>query len=664
MTSCLTRRILAPALLLACAAGCGDAPAQRAPEAPAAPEDAGPASANWEVVKLLRESDALTYDPSDGGGRAWLVRGEGQKPYAVSATPDRFTIIYEVGPLGIAKGGVIHFQVSPFWHWTTPQTVDPDALGYTTVTASDPEIELRADTVDEQLLGILVEGRPLVEGDRIEIVYGAGLAGAMPDRWAERRSPFWIGVDGDGDGSRRFLADSPTIDVMPGPAAGLQIVAPTLARPGETIRIKLAFIDAWRNVSTPVAGEVRFVDPPDGIELPESVRFEGSDGSLRTLEAVVREPGVYRLKVEGGPWTAESNPLLVAAEGPRVLWGDLHGHSNYSDGTGLPEEYFAYARDVSGLDVVALTDHDHWGILPLSQHPEMWNEIAEQTRRFYEPGRFVTLLGFEWTSWIHGHRHVLYFGDRGAIFDSVDTRFESPLQLWQALADGGWDALTFAHHSAGGPMPTNWEIPPDPRFEPVTEIVSIHGSSEAQGAPEMIYSPVAGNFVRDALARGYHLGFVGSGDRHDGHPGTYQPSPPQGGLAAILAEEHTREAVREALRERRVYATNGPRILLRTALGMHRMGSVVPAPASGSLTEDLFVQVIAEAPLARIELIRSGELVNGELFEEGELEAMLKFGVADLQPGEYVYVRVVQENYGLAWSSPIFVTDAAAADAD
>jgi hypothetical protein len=176
----------------------------------------------------------------------------------------------------------------------------------------------------------------------------------------------------------------------------------------------------------------------------------------------------------------------------------------------------------------------------------------------------------------------------------------------------------------------------------------------------MIHSPVAGNFVRDALARGYRLGFIGSGDRHDGHPGAYQPTPPEGGLAAILAEERTREAVLAALRERRAYATNGPRIMLRTGLGKHRMGSIVPAPPSGKLTEDLFVQVIAQAPLARIELIRSGELVNGELFEKGELEAMLKFRIVDLGPGEYVYVRVVQENYGMAWSSPIYVVEPAA----
>jgi hypothetical protein len=478
----------------------------------------------------------------------------------------------------------------------------------------------------------------------------------MPDRYAERDSPFWFAVDGDGDGVRRFLEDSPSIDVRPGPAAALLVTLPSVARPGETFRVTLAFVDVWRNSGMPVDAEVVFDDPPPGLTLPASVRFAPEDEGRRSVEAVAREPGTYRLHASAGPVTAQSNPLVVSEDGPRVLWGDLHGHSNYSDGTGVPEDYFVYARDVSALDVAALTDHDHWGILPLVAHPAMWAEIVEQTKRFHEPGRFVTLLGYEWTSWIHGHRHVLYFEDRGEIFDSVDARTESPLQLWAALAEQPVEALTFAHHSAGGPIATNWEIPPDPRFEPLTEIVSIHGSSEALDSPSPIYSPVPGNFVRDVLDRGYRFGFVGSGDRHDGHPGAYQVEPPQGGLAAILAEEPTRAAVLAALRARRVYATNGPRIVLRTALGGHRMGESVSVPAGGGLSAPLFVQAVAQTALSRVELVRSGEIVDGVAVED-LLEVTLQRQVDDLTPGEYVYVRVVQQDGGAAWSSPIYVTE-------
>lgn len=656
-------RILLGLLLAAGLAACGADPA---PEAAPADEPAptserrGPPEARWDLVDMMREDAAQPRHASDGGGSARLVRDKDQKPYATSATPDRFTIVYDVGPLGIAMGGAIYLQVSPFWDWSTPQVLRPDGRGYTKIEHEDPEISLRAETVDRQLLMLENTGRPLVEGDSIRIIYGAGLAGAMPDRYAERDSPFWIAVDGDGDGVRAVLRDSPTIDVRPGKTAGIVCHVPTIARPGETVRITLAVVDAWRNTGISIEGDIDF-EVPAGLEMPESVALEpGHEGRI-AVEAIAREPGTYRLRANAGPMEIECNPLVVTADGPRVLWGDLHGHTNYTDGTGVPEDYFVYARDVSGLDVVALTDHDHWGILPLVNEPELWADIKRQTRRFHEPGRFVTLLGFEWTSWIHGHRHVLYFEDEGEMFSSLEPRYESPLDLWKALE--GKDALTFAHHSAGGPIATNWDIPPDPRFEPLTEIVSIHGSSEAAETPGPIYAPVAGNFVRDALDRGYRLGFVGSGDRHDGHPGAYQRDPPQGGLAAIVAEERTRESVLAALRERRVYATNGARILLRTALGPHRMGSVVSVGASGLLTDSLYVSVVAERPLERVELIRSGEVVDGVL-TEGRLEVTLQREVADLAPGEYVYVRAVQEDEGAAWSSPIFISEAASTGAE
>ena len=94
----------------------------------------------------------------------------------------------------------------------------------------------------------------------------------------------------------------------------------------------------------------------------------------------------------------------------------------------------------------------------------------------------------------------------------------------------GESVLTFAHHSAGGPIATNWSIPPDPELEPVTEIVSVHGSSEAMDSPGLIYSPLPGNTVRDALGLGFELGFIGSGDSHDGHPGkAHLMSPGMGG---------------------------------------------------------------------------------------------------------------------------------------
>jgi hypothetical protein len=643
-------RTLAMLVAAACLA-CGGAETDAPPEPDAARE--GPPHARWETVDDLRQALAQEPHPADGGGRAWLEPAEGDTREAQVETPGRFTIVYEAGPLGIATGGWIHLLISPFWSWSTPQVEVPDAPGFTTLEPSASDIELEAVTLDSQLLGIAIRGRPLVEGERIRIRYGAGPLGASVDRFAERGSRFWIAVDADGDGVRGYLVDSPSVDVLPGPAAQLRVSVPTIARPGESLDVTLAVLDSQGSAGVVFEGEITLRSEPEGLELPASVTLGASDAGRTRVRAVAPQEGALLVIAEGPHGlVGHSNPLLVSEDGPRVLWGDLHGHSNLSDGTGTPEDYFRYARDVAGLDVAALTDHDHWGILRLDAHPEMWAEIREQTRRFHQPGRFVTLLGYEWTSWIHGHRHVLYFDDEGEVLSSIDPQYESPLQLWKGLE--GRAALTFAHHSAGGPVPTNWDIPPDPRFEPLTEIVSVHGSSEALDSPTVIYNAVPGNFVRDVLDRGYRFGFVGSGDGHDGHPGFAHLASPSGGLAAILAEELTRESVLEALRARRTYATSGPRMLLRCALGVHGMGSTIPVPAGGTLDESLFVRVVASEPLERLDLVRSGQVVDTVALE-GSRDVSLQRDVEGLAAGEYLYVRAVQVDGGAAWSSPFYL---------
>jgi hypothetical protein len=544
---------------------------------------------------------------------------------------------------------MLFLQVSPFWGWSTPQVEREDRAGYTSVTTDGPGVSLAPSTVDQQLLGIRVEGRALVAGRRVRIEYGAGPQAARADRFAERGSRFWVAVDGDGDGVRGLLPDSPAVDVVPGPPERLVVTAPSVVRPGERLPLHVAVLDAEGDAWPTVEGEVTLRTTAAGVKTPSRVRLVTSDRGCRKVDVVAGNEEVVRFEAAGpAALHASSNPVVVSRSLPRIHWGDLHGHSSLSDGTGTPEDYFRYARDVAALDVAALTDHDHWGMQPLATHPALWEGIRAQVRAFHEPGRFVTLLGYEWTSWLQGHRHVLYFTDEGRILDSVDPSFDSPQKLWDALR--GHPALTIAHHTAGGPIAANWSIPPDPTLEPVTEVASVHGSSEAADSPGLIYDAVAGNFARDALGRGYRFGFVGSGDGHDGHPGLAHLASGNGGLVAILADRLTREGVLAALRARRAYATNGPRIVLHATLDGSPMGAVVAARRWSTLE----VLVVGTAPLERVDLVRGGKVAR-TFAGTGATEMRLTEPVAALAPGEYLYVRAVQRDGGAAWSSPFFV---------
>ncbi|MDG2333680.1 MAG: CehA/McbA family metallohydrolase [Myxococcota bacterium] len=607
--------------------------------------------AKLETEAMLREDMATPRSPSDGGGRAWRLASDHTH---VAGTRERLEIVFETGPLGISEDGAIFLQPSPFWEWDPPQARFPDAPGFSEVTEIPQGVEIELDDRNPGMLIAWVHGRPLEAGETFHFVYGAGSEGAKIDRYAEEQTPIYIAVDGDGDGVRAFIEHSPRIDIVGGPPRQLRLTLPTTARPGETLRLTVAALDRHRSLSPVAEGRVVLTDPPPGLIAPPVIELGGIFGGRRTLEFKVEEPGVYRLEAVGEGelegLTAISNPVVVAAEAPRIAWGDLHGHSLLSDGTGTPRQYFAYARDVAALDVAALTDHDHWGMKALDGQPEFWSQTREAVSAFNQPGRFVALLGYEWTSWLHGHRHVLYFSDQGEVYSSMDPRYQTPAQLWDAL--GGQTALTFAHHSAGGPVATNWLYPPDPVLEPLTEIVSVHGSSEAPDSPLPIYDPVPGNYVRDALNAGYRLGFLGSGDSHDGHPGIREAGQ-SAGLAAIFTPELTREGVLEALRARRVYATNGARIYLRVELDAAPMGSFVEgARGEEAGNQRLRVEIVAPEPIVSVDLIRSGASVAVPV--DHRTRWTLEREIPALRPGEYHYVRVTTEGEGAAWSSPIF----------
>ena len=248
------------------------------------------------------------------------------------------------------------------------------------------------------MVAFRVRGRALRAGEQVEIVYGAGPAKARVDTYAESEARIWLAVDGDGDGVRVVVRDSPAVDVVAGPAQ-LVVLGPSTAAPGEKVRYSISLLDAAGNAGLPFNGAVALAAPRARDPVP--VDFRPEHRGTQVVEGRAALAGVYRVRATtDGGLSSESNPLLVREAAPHVLWADLHGHSNFSDGTGTPEDYLAYARDVARLDVIALTDHDHWGVLFLDQNPELWKRIRTATQVFDEPGRFITLLGYEWTSWL------------------------------------------------------------------------------------------------------------------------------------------------------------------------------------------------------------------------------------------------------------------------
>src|SRR5262249_50496776 len=147
--------------------------------------------------------------------------------------------------------------------------------------------------------------------------------------------------------------------------------------------------------------------------------------------------------------------------------------------------------------------------------------------------------------------------------------------------------------------------------------------------------------IRNALRKGYRLGFQASSD----HVSTHWS------YGIVLAESNTRQAIIDAFKQRHSYAATD-NILLDVRSGEHLMGDIFTidrAPARS-------IKVVGTGPVARVHVIRDDAYAMTT--EPGAASASLTYTDDDARPGEthYYYVRVEQADANLAWSSPMWIT--------
>ncbi len=334
----------------------------------------------------------------------------------------------------------------------------------------------------------------------------------------------------------------------------------------------------------------------------------------------------------------------------KLFYGDLHEHSNVSVcnrvGDQTIDESYQHMRDIVNLDFACVTDHGY------NINPYLWNFTAKQARVNNDPGRFLTFLGEEWTSSFekYSNKHPYgYYGHRNLIFaDAYLPRWwnaenkQTPAEVWRDLRAMNASFVQIPHQIADtGNVPCDWDFV-DEEAQPVAEIFQVRGSYEYKGTPrEAKRSTPQGYFLQDAWAKGIVIGVIASPD----HGGGY-------GKACVYAPELTREAILDGMRARHCFGTTAARVFLDVRVNGHPMGEKIPGPDG----KPVRVSIVAECPadIERVEVCRNNEFVYLLAPEARTVNTVFE-DTAPLTGPSYYYVRIIQTDGEITWSSPVWL---------
>ncbi len=335
----------------------------------------------------------------------------------------------------------------------------------------------------------------------------------------------------------------------------------------------------------------------------------------------------------------------------RIFRGDMHRHTDISTDfkyDGSLFEVYRYGLDAAAFDYIAPTDHQSG----FDQEYSWWQN-QKYVDLFLLPSSFVPLFAYERSlRFPNGHRNVIW-AKRGfrtlPIPEDEASGKTGARKLYENLRQTGGISMP---HTSATDQGTDWRDN-DPELEPLMEIFQGYRASyEYEGAPRAAtslnqHAQKSGwqpsGFWLNALAKGYKLGVQASSDHWSTHIS----------YACLLVEGTTRENLLDALRKRHAYAATDNIILdfrIQAAGKEYIMGDVLETSAAPQLA----VVAAGTNTIKQIDIIRDRQFVYSTRPQAQKTQ--FTFTDTQKEAGEsWYYVRLLQEDGQMAWSSPIWV---------
>ena len=399
-----------------------------------------------------------------------------------------------------------------------------------------------------------------------------------------------------------------------------------------------------------------------GGRLTYTPAADMTDGRTNVTVTVTRADGK----------TASFNWFFTVGQAQYQLYfGQLHSHTQYSDGAGSLESALSYVKnlpDSANVQFVAFTDHSNYFDTTGAANPEgalydmslasassqeTWNSYRSSVAAFNEAnaGSLVALAGFEMT-WSGGPGHINTFNTPGIVSRNNTTLNNKTdyagMRAYYALLSQqeGADSLSQFNHP-GNTFGTFGDFAFwDPVIDSRMYMVEA-GNGEGQIGAGGYYPSY--EYYTMALDKGWHLAPTNNQDNHKGRWGNANDA-----RDVILTDDFSEQGIYDALRAMRVYATEDKNLEIGyTVNGMLLGSSLTEVP------EKLNIHVTVNDPDASDSISKVEVIVNsGKTAYTWDDPAVLATGdlSVTLDPDySYYYIRVTQGDGDLAVTAPVWV---------
>lgn len=354
-------------------------------------------------------------------------------------------------------------------------------------------------------------------------------------------------------------------------------------------------------------------------------------------------------------------PMMIEDYG--LYFGQLHAHTNLSDGTGTVEQAFEHAANVENLDFLALTDHSNsfegQSGLPGAGTTHLGDENAEEVNASWREGRegaraitaqegdFVGIYGFEmtWSGGAPGHINTFNsegFENRNAEPYRKGDNYEVLEAYYNTLNENPETISQFNH-----PGDTFGDFMDFALYDPVIDnqmtLIEVGNGEGAIGSSG--YFPSYSYYTR-ALDKGWHVAPTNNQDNHKGNWGDSNTA-----RSVVLSDGLSEDAIYDAMKNYRVYATEDNDLSILYSLNGNAMGSILDEQDEINIRAEISdpTDITGETKVEVI--VNGGQTLAEKTFTGGS--ATVEFNNLSTGYG-YYYLRITQADKQIAVTAPVW----------